>query len=40
MNHSPTLENVRLHLLNTLADLRNLEAPMDIDRARAVVRGW
>ncbi len=38
MNHSPTLENVRLHLLNTLADLRNAEAPMDIDRAKAVAQ--
>ena len=38
MNKSPTLENVRLHLLNTLADLRNPEAPMEIDRARAVAQ--
>jgi ribosomal protein L12E/L44/L45/RPP1/RPP2 len=38
MNQSPTLENVRLHLLNTLADLRNPEAPMEIDRARAVAQ--
>lgn len=38
MNQSPTLENVRLHLLNTLADLRNPETPMEIDRARAVAQ--
>lgn len=33
MNHIST---VRQHLLDTLADLRNRENPMDIDRARAV----
>lgn len=38
MNDSPTLENVRLHLLNTLADLRNPEAPMEIERAKAVAQ--
>lgn len=32
-NHIST---VRQHLLDTLADLRNKENPMDIDRARAV----
>jgi hypothetical protein len=32
-NHIST---VRQHLLDTLADLRNKDAPMDIDRARAV----
>lgn len=32
-NHIST---VRQHLLDTLADLRNKDNPMDIDRARAV----
>lgn len=30
------ISSVRQHLLDTLADLRNKENPMDIDRARAV----
>jgi hypothetical protein len=33
VNHIST---VRQHLLDTLADLRNKENPMEIDRARAV----
>jgi hypothetical protein len=33
---SPHIEQVRQALLDTLADLRNREAPMDIDRAKAV----
>lgn len=35
VDHSP-IGQVRLHLLATLADLRNREAPMAVDRARAV----
>lgn len=30
------IATVRQHLLDTLADLRNREQPMEIDRARAV----
>lgn len=33
---SPHITAVRQSLLDTLADLRNKEAPMDIERARAV----
>ncbi|WP_369952284.1 hypothetical protein [Ralstonia syzygii] len=33
---SNNIVTVRQHLLDTLADLRNRENPMDIDRARAV----
>jgi hypothetical protein len=33
---SPHIEQVRQALLDTLADLRNREQPMDIDRAKAV----
>ncbi|WP_059413431.1 hypothetical protein [Cupriavidus basilensis] len=33
---SNNITTVRQHLLDTLADLRNRETPMDIDRARAV----
>lgn len=33
---SNSITTVRQHLLDTLADLRNRETPMDIDRARAV----
>ncbi|AMU17534.1 hypothetical protein A3203_32685 [Burkholderia cenocepacia] len=33
---SNNITTVRQHLLDTLADLRNREQPMDIDRARAV----
>ena len=32
----PHIEQVREALLATLADLRNREEPMDIDRAKAV----
>ena len=33
---SPHIEQVRKSLLDTLADLRNREQPMDIERAKAV----
>ncbi|PRZ51182.1 hypothetical protein BX589_12023 [Paraburkholderia fungorum] len=33
---SNNITTVRQHLLDTLADLRNRETPMEIDRARAV----
>ncbi|WP_175770339.1 hypothetical protein [Burkholderia anthina] len=33
---SNNITTVRQHLLDTLADLRNRENPMEIDRARAV----
>lgn len=33
---SNTITTVRQHLLDTLADLRNRENPMEVDRARAV----
>jgi hypothetical protein len=36
MNTSPHINQVRQSLLDTLADLRNKEAPMDIERAKAV----
>jgi len=32
------IEHLRTALLDTLADLRNREQPMDIDRARAVAQ--
>lgn len=32
------INDMREHLLNTLADLRNRENPMDPDRARAVAQ--
>lgn len=32
------IEQVRTALLDTLADLRNRERPMDLDRARAVAQ--
>ena len=35
---SNTIEDVRTELMNTLRDLRNREAPMDIDRAKAVAQ--
>jgi hypothetical protein len=35
---SPHINTVREHLLETLAALRNREAPMDVDRARAVAQ--
>lgn len=33
---SNNIATVRQHLLDTLADLRNRDKPMDVDRARAV----
>lgn len=36
MSSNPHINQVRLALLDTLADLRNRETPMDIERARAV----
>ena len=33
---SNNISTVRQHLLDTLADLRNRDTPMEIDRARAV----
>ncbi|MFM0243840.1 hypothetical protein [Paraburkholderia sediminicola] len=33
-----TITDMREHLMQTLADLRNREHPMDIDRARAVAQ--
>lgn len=33
---TPHIDQVRQSLLDTLADLRNRETPMDIERARAV----
>lgn len=35
---NPHINQVRQSLLDTLADLRNRETPMDIDRARAVAQ--
>ena len=35
---NPHIDQVRQSLLDTLADLRNKEAPMDIERARAVAQ--
>lgn len=35
---SPHITQVRQSLLDTLADLRNRENPMDVDRARAVAQ--
>lgn len=35
-NSSPHITQVRTALLDTLADLRNREQPMDLDRAKAV----
>ena len=36
MTTSPHITQVRQSLLDTLADLRNKEQPMDIERAKAV----
>ena len=36
MTTSPHITQVRQSLLDTLADLRNTEQPMDIERAKAV----
>lgn len=33
---APHISQVRQHLLATLADLRNRDTPMEVDRARAV----
>lgn len=35
---APHINQLRQHLLDTLADLRNREAPMEPDRARAVAQ--
>lgn len=35
---NPHIDQVRQSLLDTLADLRNREQPMDIERARAVAQ--
>ena len=35
---APHITQLRQHLLDTLADLRNREAPMEPDRARAVAQ--
>lgn len=35
---NPHIDQVRKALLDTLADLRNKEQPMDIERARAVAQ--
>lgn len=32
------IEQVRTHLLDTLADLRNPDKPMDVERARAIAQ--
>ena len=36
--HSPHITQLRQHLMDTLADLRNREHPMEPDRARAVAQ--
>ena len=38
MSKNPHIDTVRQSLLNTLADLRNRENPMDIERAKAVAQ--
>ena len=35
---TPHINELRQHLMNTLADLRNRETPMEPDRARAVAQ--
>jgi hypothetical protein len=35
---TPHIDQVREHLMQTLADLRNREQPMEVDRARAVAQ--
>lgn len=35
---TPHISQLRQHLLDTLADLRNRESPMEPDRARAVAQ--
>lgn len=36
MAKAPTIDTLREHLFSTLAALRDEDAPMDIDRARAI----
>lgn len=38
MTTTPHINQLRQHLLDTLADLRNTEKPMEPDRARAVAQ--
>ena len=38
MSTSPHIDQVRQSLLDTLADLRNRDQPMDIERAKAVAQ--
>jgi len=38
MSKNPHIDSVRKSLLDTLADLRNRENPMDIERAKAVAQ--
>jgi hypothetical protein len=38
MSKNPHIDQVRQSLLDTLADLRNRDNPMDIERARAVAQ--
>lgn len=35
---APHIDQVREHLMQTLADLRNRDQPMEVDRARAVAQ--
>lgn len=35
---TPHIDQVREHLMQTLADLRNRDQPMEVDRARAVAQ--
>lgn len=35
---TPNISQVRQHLLDTLADLRSTDKPMDVERARAVAQ--
>lgn len=35
---TPHIDQVREHLMQTLAELRNREQPMEVDRARAVAQ--
>ena len=35
---STNIEQLRSHLMDTLADLRNPEKPMEVDRARAIAQ--
>ena len=38
MSTSPHIDQMRQHLMETLADLRNRANPMEPDRARAVAQ--